>query len=129
MQTTRFQIIEFEVASSGLAVKTSSNNELDTLYKHLRGVALEMSASEVALRGSKLALSVGNIEISKDDFPAGKYYGNFGVEPNKRFLFLESPIEAGGNKVEMVYTDGGNAAAYPYKVKMVFWLINPTTDK
>ena len=90
MQTDRFQIIEFEVASTGLAVKTTANNELDTLYKHVHGVALEINATEIALRGSKLGLSVGNVEISKDDFPAGKYYANLGVEPNKRFLLMEN---------------------------------------
>lgn len=124
MQEQRFQIIEFEVAKKDDVLKVLSNNDLDKLYKKLHAVGIEINTSEIALRNSKLGLTVGNIELTNEYFPAGKFYGNFGVEPNKRYFFPEYPIEAKGNRAEIVFTDGGNATAYPYSVKMIFWLKN-----
>lgn len=124
LQKERFQIIEFEVNEELQVVKVSSNNDLDKIYKKLHGVALEVNTSELALRDSRLGLTVGNIEVTNEYFPAGKFYGNFGVEPNKRYFFPEFEVEANGNKAEFAYTDGGNAVSYPYTARLIFWLKN-----
>lgn len=124
----RFQIIEFEVGASGDVVSLGTSNELDKLYEQVEGISLDISDKEVALIKSKIALKVGNIDVTDENFLAGKLYGNMNVPQNERFFKPNFELAAKGNRVEGKYIDGGNASAYPYTAYLTFWLKGYKTE-
>jgi len=111
----KLQIIKVNVSSSGQRVRIDT--ESDTHFDKLKGVFATVSESH-AEEQSTLKLLVDDEEILPDDFEVSLINPTTSISyKDVVYPFDEKGL---GNKITGEYIDGGNAAHYPYEVKIYF---------
>ena len=119
----RYLTIKKTIAASGAAVDLAT--EMDKDYK--RCAAISITASDLGgLKGSEFSqpFAVADVNVFPKGHDAEMFYVGKEVKTDDRFYYFRDNLEANGKKVTGEYKDGGNAAAYPYTLKIVLLLSN-----
>ena len=108
----RIQLIEKEVVEASQLVRIS--DELDRNYSRLTGISvLDKVGKDCLLHSS----SVDGRELFAKNFEVEVLQTNSSVAPDERF-FTVNGFRADGSQIEIEFQDGGNAAKYPYTLKI-----------
>ncbi len=111
----KLQVVKFNIAAANAVEKI--NTESDNHYNRIKGVFVTCSKAN-AEKQSTLQLEVDKEEIFPDDFEISLI--NPTTSNSYKDVSYGFDEKAEGNKIEGTYTDGGNAASYPYEVKIYF---------
>jgi len=121
MSEIKYQLLKIKVLESGANIKFSADT--DKKYKRLTGIFASLPDTGNALFETTLELKVADVEIFPEEFEIKMLSCGQNVSPNDRF-YTQLDEEAEGSRIEGRYIDGGNAAAYPYTVKLYLLLKN-----
>lgn len=108
----KIQLLEKEVQAAGNTVKLS--DDLDLNYKKLTGIAF---LDIIGLKNILVSSSVSSEELLPRNFEVSFLQTNNFVPPDERFFTLYD-FTAEGNKIELEFKDGGDAATYPYVLRV-----------
>ncbi len=117
----RYQLIRLQIAAAGNYPIAA---EADKAYGKITGIQFT-TTDTASLKDAVLS----KFEIDSNDvFPEGwevkLLVTGDGVSPDDRWQKLDE--RADGSTISGIFTDAGNAAAYPYNARIYFKLENPT---
>lgn len=113
MKKKRFQIIQ-KAITSGLA--WTIDEVTDTRHDRVTGVYFHIPDATGDV-GSVVDLKIDGQEILPDNFPVSLLTKSTGVSVNEVALPINEAAK--GSKIKGTYTDGTNAAAYPYTLSLI----------
>lgn len=114
---SKIQLLEITIPTAKSEVRISENLDLD--YAKLKGIAVLNSIGQGHLLRSCM---LSGVELFPKNFEVAFLQSNASVSPKDRFFPL---LEiADGKKIEIEYTDSGNAPVYPYSLKIYIHLSN-----
>jgi len=103
MKKIEHEIITIAAATPATAYPFTQNT--DVRHKNIKAIGLEVE-DETAIPGATLNLLIDGVEIFQSGFEVSRLACGNGVEPNKRFWYLEEPIEVNQKKVSGTLTTG-----------------------
>jgi hypothetical protein len=116
----KYQLIRIPITGAGNFPITA---EADKTYKKLTGIQFT-TTDDNALKDAVLTkFEIDNNDIFPDGFEIKLLRSGEDLNPNERFYILEE--RADGATVSGTFTDAGNAAAYPYNLRIYLKLENP----
>jgi hypothetical protein len=117
----KYQLIRLSIAAAG---DYPINAEADKTYGKITGIQFT-TTDEAALKDAVFKkFDIDSNDIFPEGFEVKLIKSGEDLKPNERWEDLDE--RADGSTIAGMFTDAGNAAAYPYNARIYLRLANPT---
>lgn len=112
-----FQVIPIQVNQAGEQIRINTNTKAE--HEVVRGILFYIGKDKASI-DSLIELKINGAEIFPRNFPVEIFCIDFNfVDQSMREREYKFNEKARASLIEGIYTDGGNASAYPYTMHIV----------